>query len=119
LKSFAAEAKLTAASFSAIGALQNAELGYFDWEQKRYLPIPVEGQVEVASLTGDIAQSPDGNPAIHIHVVLGKRDGSAVAGHLVRATVRPTLEIILVESPAHLRKRHDMESGLALIALDA
>lgn len=119
LKSFASETKLTAASFSAIGAFQNAELGYFDWEQKRYLPIPVEEQVEVASLTGDIAQSPDGHPAIHIHAVLGKRDGSAIAGHLSKASVRPTLEIILTESPTHLRKRHDPESGLSLIALDA
>ncbi len=117
LNRFADEAALTAASFTAIGAFRHAELAYFDWETKRYRPIPVDEQVEVAALIGDIAAGPDGKPGIHIHVVLGKRDGSAVAGHLVRGDVRPTLEIVLTESPKHLRKRHDPTSGLALIAL--
>jgi len=44
-------------------------------------------------------------------------DGTAHGGHLVEAVVRPTLEVILVESPQHLRRRHDPESGLALIAV--
>jgi len=117
LNRFAHEATLTAASFTAIGAFRRAELAYFDWDTKRYRPIPVDEQVEVAALIGDIATGPDGEPGIHIHVVLGKGDGSAVAGHLVRGDVRPTLEIILTESPKHLRKRHDPTSGLALIAL--
>jgi predicted DNA-binding protein with PD1-like motif len=47
--------------------------------------------------------------------VLGRRDGSAMAGHLQEGHVRPTLEIIIAESPAHLRKAKDAESGLALI----
>ncbi len=64
-------------------------------------------------------QPADGKPAIHIHVVVGRRDGSAMAGHLGEAHVRPTLEAILTESPAHLRKRVDPESGLALIRIDA
>src|SRR5712671_3445851 len=66
-------------------------------------------------LPGIIALGPDGNPALHIHCVLGRRDGAALAGHLIEGKVRPTLEVILTESPAHLRKRHDPESGLALI----
>jgi uncharacterized protein len=49
--------------------------------------------------------------------VLGRRDGAAVAGHLLEGHVRPTLEVVLTESPVHLRKRHDPESGLALIDL--
>jgi predicted DNA-binding protein with PD1-like motif len=48
--------------------------------------------------------------------VLGKRDATALGGHLLEARVRPTLELVLVESPAHLRKEHDPESGLALVA---
>lgn len=106
---------LEAASFKAIGALSGATLAFFDWEAKKYLPISVEEQVEVASLTGDIATGPDGKPALHIHAVLGKRDGSAVAGHLQAGTVRPTLEIILTDAPGHLRKRFDPEVGIALI----
>ena len=92
---------------------------YFDWEKKDYLRIPVREHVEVASLVGDIAQAPSGAPALHIHLVVGKRDGSALAGHLGEAHVRPTLEVIISESPAHLRKVKDEGTGLALIQPEA
>lgn len=118
LKRFAEEKELTAASFKAIGAFSSATLAFFDWEQKTYLPIAVDEQVEVASLTGDVASGPDGEPAVHIHAVLGKRNGAAVAGHLERAVVRPTLEVILTEAPRQLRKRFFPDLGLALIDPD-
>ena len=54
-------------------------------------------------------------PALHLHLVVAKRDGSAMAGHLGEAHVRPTLEVIMTESPTHLRKVKDLESRLALI----
>lgn len=115
LEQFAEEQKLSAAQFSAIGALSDGVITYFDWETKKYLENPVDEQVEVASLIGDVALAPDGSRAIHIHTVLGRRDGTALAGHLARGHVRPTLEVVLTESPAHLRKRHDPQSGLTLI----
>jgi hypothetical protein len=118
LQTFVEKERISAAQFTAIGALSDAKLNYFDWEQKTYLPIPVREQVEVASLIGDVALSPEGKPALHVHVVLGRRDGSALAGHLAEAHVRPTLEVILTEPPAHLMKAHDPESGLALIRPD-
>lgn len=118
LKDFVTREKITAAQISAIGALSDVVLEYFDWEKKDYLKIPLREQVEVASLLGDVAEA-DGKPAIHLHIVVGRRDGSAMAGHLGEAHVRPTLEVILTESPVHLRKRHDPESGLALIRTDA
>jgi predicted DNA-binding protein with PD1-like motif len=106
---------VTAAQFTAIGALSDVVLMYFDWQKKTYLRIPVQEQVEVASLIGDVAIAPGGAAALHAHLVIGKRDGSAMAGHLGEAHVRPTLEVILTESPAHLRKTKDPTSGLALI----
>jgi len=115
LNIFATENNLEAATFKAIGALSEATLAYFDWDKGEYLPIPVVEQVEVASLTGDVASGPDGKPAVHVHAVLGKRDGGAVAGHLKSGLVRPTLEIILTEAPGHLRKRFDPKTGIALI----
>lgn len=116
LKEFAVRERLSAAQITAIGALSDVVLAYFDWQSKKYQHIPVREQVEVASLLGDVTLGPDGKPAVHIHLVVGRRDGTAMAGHLAEAHVRPTLEVILTESPAHLRKRHDPESGLALIA---
>lgn len=118
LKIFAREHGLTAASFKAIGAFERAELSFFDWPTKTYEPIPVNEQAEVASLTGDIAVEPGGEPGVHVHAVLGLRNGGAVAGHLNKGIVRPTLEIILTEQPSHLKKRRDHETGLMLIALD-
>jgi predicted DNA-binding protein with PD1-like motif len=88
---------------------------YFDWQKKDYIRIPVNEQVEVASLIGDVAEAPSGGPSLHVHLVIGKRDGTAMAGHLGEAHVRPTLEVILTESPVHLRKAKDPQTGLALI----
>jgi len=111
------EQKIEAASITAIGAFERAVLGYFDWETKEYKRNPVEEQVEVLSLLGDVAVSDEG-PALHLHAVLGKPDGGTVGGHLLEGHVRPTLEITLIEPPAHLRKRKDPETGLALIDLE-
>ena len=115
LAQFAKDKNITAAQFTAIGALSDAVLMYFDWEKEEYKKIPVAEQVEVAALIGDVAEAPSGGPALHAHIVVGKRDGSAMAGHLGEAHVRPTLEVIMTESPAHLRKVKDPQSGLALI----
>jgi uncharacterized protein len=114
LTRFAQEQNLGASSFTAIGAFSGAVLGYFDWEKKDYDRIPVDEQVEVLTLVGDIALQ-DGKPKLHAHAVLGRRNGSTCGGHLLEARVRPTLEVILTESPARLRREHDPESGLALI----
>lgn len=115
LKAFADREKLKAAQLTAIGAFSDTILGYFDWEQKQYRRNPVNEQVEVAAFLGDIALTKDDQRSLHVHLVLGRRDGTALAGHLMEAHVRPTLEVVLTEHPAHLWKRHDPESGLALI----
>jgi len=114
LLQFAKENRLAGSHFTAIGALSDVTLGYFNWETKAYQKIPLREQVEVLSLIGDIALD-QGEPKVHAHVVVGKPDGTAHGGHLLEAHVRPTLEVILTESPRHLRKRFYPESGLALI----
>ncbi len=115
---FAKENNLTASSFKAIGAFERATLGYFDIEKLEYEKIPVNEQVEVVSLIGDVATGEDGEPAVHAHCVVAKRDGTAHGGHLLEAFVRPTLEVILTETPSHLRKTYRKKFGLALIDLD-
>jgi predicted DNA-binding protein with PD1-like motif len=114
LTCFAREQRLGASQLTAIGAFQEAVLGYFDRERREYLKIPVREQVEVLSLLGDVVIDRDA-PSVHAHVVLGRRDGSTVGGHLLEARVWPTLEVIVAESPEHLRKRYDPETGLTLI----
>lgn len=117
LRDFAMREGVTAAQLTAIGAFSGAVLGYFDWNTKQYRRIPVEEQVEVVSLLGDVALDDDRRPALHIHAVLGRSDGAALGGHLLEGHVRPTLEVVLTESPAHLHRRKDKETGLALIRL--
>ena len=117
LQQFVRERQIDTAALTAIGAFERAVVGYFDWQLKDYRRIPVEEQVEVLSLIGDVAEA-KGEPALHIHAVLGRSDGTVVGGHLLEGHVRPTLEVILTEPPAHLRKKKDPETGLALIAID-
>ncbi|GHO55763.1 hypothetical protein KSB_42380 [Ktedonobacter robiniae] len=69
------------------------------------------------ALTGDITLKEDGTPQIHAHVVVGDSNGLVHGGHIMEAHVRPTLEFLLEELPAHWHRRHDPESGLAIIAL--
>jgi predicted DNA-binding protein with PD1-like motif len=115
LLAFAREHAINGAYFTAIGAFRDVTLGYWRWETKEYERIPLREQVEVLSLAGNVALAPDGAPKVHAHVVVGKADGTAHGGHLLEGHVRPTLEVMLVESPRHLQRTHDPETGLALL----
>jgi len=117
LLGFANANRLFDSQVSAIGAFSEVTLRYFDRQQKSYEKIPLNEQVEVLSLTGNIVQS-DGRPSLHAHIVVGKSDGSAHGGHLLGGRVWPTLEMIVSELPVHLRRSRDEETGLALIRLD-
>jgi predicted DNA-binding protein with PD1-like motif len=112
---FANEQTVSAASITAIGAFELATVGFFDFETKSYKEIPVDQQSEVLSLIGDVAEGDDGRASLHVHAVLGLRDGSTMGGHLLKATVRPTLEVIVTEMPGHLRRRKVEAFGIALL----
>ena len=118
ITAFAKKEKIRAASFVALGAFSRAVVGYFDWEKKKYMPIPVDSQVEVITLVGDIAEDEKGEPSLHAHTVLGLPDGTTRGGHLMEGHVRPTLEITLTETPAHLVRKKKPELGLALIDIE-
>ena len=118
IEDFARKNGIAAAQLTGLGAFSDAVLGFFDWETKNYREIPVTEQVEVVSLLADVALGADGKSTLHPHVVVSRADGIAMGGHLLKAHVRPTLEVVLTESPRHLHKRKDTESGLALIATE-
>jgi uncharacterized protein len=119
LTKFANDAKLTAASLTAIGAFEKATIGWFDFQKKTYKKIEVEEQCEVLSVIGDVAIGDDGKASLHIHVVLGLSDGATRGGHLLAGWVRPTLEVMLVDTPSHLRRKRKPDLGIALIDLEA
>jgi uncharacterized protein len=101
------------AHLTAIGAFTEVTLGYFDRQRKDYKEIPIREQVEVLSFVGNIAVT-DGKAQLHAHIVVGKSDGSAHGGHFLGGRVWPTLEMMITELPAHLRRVHDRETGLTL-----
>jgi len=114
LTDFAIAQHIEDGHFTAIGAVSKATLGWLDLSQKVYRAIPVDQQVEVLSMIGDIA-SFNGRPVVHAHMVLGKQDGSTVGGHLWEAYVNPTLEVFLTISIVPLQKSPDPVSGMKLI----
>ena len=116
LTDLAKEQGLSAAHFTAIGALRAAVLGFFDVSQREYRRFGIDEQVEVLSLVGNVALE-DNEPRIHAHIVVGKFNGTTLGGHLLEAHVRPTLEVVLVETPHHFRRRFDPATGLALLDL--
>lgn len=117
LKEFAEAEHLAAAHFTGIGAFADVTVAWFDLKRRSYQPIQIAEQVEVLSLIGDVAEF-KGKPSVHAHICIAKRDGTAHGGHLQKGRVRPTLELIVIESPAHLRKSFRAEFGLPLIDLD-
>jgi predicted DNA-binding protein with PD1-like motif len=113
---FANQENISAAQLTAIGAFSNAVLGFFDFDKKDYNRIEINEQTEVLSMIGDLTLYKN-EPKLHAHVVLGKRDGTAHGGHLLEATVNPTLEIILTESPEFLERELDKQTGIPLIRI--
>jgi uncharacterized protein len=114
LLAFARKHKLVAGHLTGIGAISDAVIGYFDPLKKTYLRNHEQGQAEVLSLTGNLALN-DNEPFFHVHVALGRRDGSARGGHLFEATVRPTVELVLTAYPKPVRRKIDPETGLPLL----
>lgn len=120
MMAFARQFHLGASQLSATGGLSAATLGYLEPQSGTIKEIPVAHQVEVLSLAGTITRSGDVTadglePRVHAAVVLGRSDGSTVGGRLVRGTVWPALEILVIESPKYLHRRTDEATGLALI----
>jgi predicted DNA-binding protein with PD1-like motif len=119
LTKFANDAGTTAASLTAIGAFEQATVGWFDFEKKTYRKIEVAEQCEVLSAIGDVAVGDDGSASLHLHVVLGLSDGTTRGGHLLEGRVRPTLEVVVTDTPAKLRRKKRADIGIALIDIEA
>jgi len=117
LTQFARSEQLEAAQITAVGAFEHATVGWFDRAARDYRRIHVDQQCELLSLIGDVADGQDG-PVLHMHVVLGLSDGTTRGGHLLEARVFPTLEAVVTETPARLRKVFRPDIGIALIDLD-
>lgn len=116
LTEFARSEQIVSAQFSGVGGFERAVLAYYNMESKAYEQIPVDEQVEVLSINGNIARY-KGDPRIHAHCVVGHRDGRTTGGHLLQAIVRPTLELMLEELADAIERKDNAEAGIPLIEL--
>jgi predicted DNA-binding protein with PD1-like motif len=114
LSAFAQKYHVTSAHFTAIGGLSRASLAWFDPKRDMFKKIPIDGQVEVLAMIGDIALY-QGKPVVHMHMVVGSSDGTTRGGHVLAAYVFPTLEVMVTVDPIAMQKRLDPENGLTLI----
>jgi predicted DNA-binding protein with PD1-like motif len=97
---------IKAADFTALGAVTDAVIGYYDPPARDYRRTSLSQQMEIVSLIGDAAPT-NGGAGLHAHVGLGFADGTMHGGHLFEAHAFPTLEMFLIASPTPLQRRHD------------
>lgn len=104
---------IKAGSFTAIGALKRAELGYYDQRSHEYRKIKIESAYEMASCIGNVSLK-DGEPFVHVHVVLSNEKGETKAGHLLEGIIF-AVEIHLrqLEGPK-LERKYDEVTELML-----
>jgi predicted DNA-binding protein with PD1-like motif len=113
LTEFAERNKIAAGHFTGIGALQSARFGWFDPARKAYRNIPINQQVELISLVGDVGLA-NGGPQIHAHGAVSLPSGEVRGGHLLQAIAWPTLEVFFTAYATTLVKRSDEETDLFL-----
>lgn len=114
LRGFAAEHDLQSATFHGIGAFSKATIAFFDRESKVYNPIAVDEQVEVLHVAGNLTWH-EGDVRVHAHATLGRPDGATLGGHLVDATVWPTLELQCQTYTTRVERVQNEAVGLPLI----
>ncbi|WP_232686747.1 PPC domain-containing DNA-binding protein [Halobacterium zhouii] len=112
LEELAAAEDLDAAWFTAMGAVQDAELWYYDQDDFEYKAARFEEPLEVAACVGNISLL-EGELFAHTHAVLSRRSGQALAGHLDRATVFAG-EVYVCELDTTLEREHDDATDLDL-----
>ena len=105
--------EITVATFTAIGALKRAKLGFYDQEKHEYREITLDSPHEIASCVGNISVK-DGRPFVHAHAVLADKNGNTKAGHLLEGVVFAA-EVHLRElKGAKLARKYDTVTGLSL-----
>jgi uncharacterized protein len=89
------ERNITSGHITGLGGLSGALLAWGDPEVGAFKMIRVDEKCELISLLGHVAVR-DGKPYVHLHAVVGFRDGSTKAGHVMEAHVAPLAEVSLV-----------------------
>jgi len=116
LKAVAREERIPGAALTGLGAVREATLALYDPAERRYVETRFEEDLEIASMTGNLAWLGD-EPIPHVHGVLSRTDCTTSAGHVMRAVVSVTAEVMLTVYPERLTRERDETVGLNLLNL--
>lgn len=105
--------KIRLATVEALGAVNDFTVGVFFTDEKKYYSNRFQGAYEIVSLTGTISTM-DGNFYQHLHMSAGDAKGSVKGGHLNRANVSATCEMIIRIIDGEVDRYFDEEIGLNL-----
>lgn len=114
LTHFIVEANLQAASISGLGALDDVTIAFYHLDRKEYDTKLFHGGYELVSLNGNITRF-ENKPVIHIHAALGKEDYSVIGGHIMDATIGPTVELTIIPLPGKINRERSEDIGLNLM----
>lgn len=119
LTDYCAKQGIKAAVFNGIGAVERIKIGYYELKTKKYFWSEEEGDLEVASMNGNVAIV-DGKPFVHAHAVLSRCDDtySCIGAHVKEAYVAVTLEVFLEELDMKLGRALNEEIGLKLLTFN-
>jgi len=112
IEAFAEEEDIDAAFFYGLGAVEDAELMFYDQERREYDSMVFAEPLEVAACVGNVSLL-DGDPFAHTHAVLSRPDGETLAGHLDSATVWAG-ELYVRAFDTTLERQHDEPTDLDL-----
>lgn len=104
------------ATMTGLGAARGATVSYYVADTKEYEQHVFDEQMEVVSLIGNVALR-EGQPFIHAHVALGRRDLSLIGGHLNDLSIYPTLEVWLRPEAEPVRRAFDESCRLWVMQL--
>ncbi|MGN0131234.1 MAG: PPC domain-containing DNA-binding protein [Lachnospiraceae bacterium] len=101
------------ASISALGAVGDFTVGVFKTEEKKYYANTFQGNFEIVSLTGTV-NTMDGKFYTHIHMSAGDEHGKVYGGHLNRAVISATCEMVITVIDGVVDRQFDEQIGLNL-----
>ena len=117
LTEFCKRKGILSGSFTAIGAVMQSKIGFYDLAAKKYGSFEYPEEREVASMTGNISQV-GGSPFIHAHATLSDmKSNDPIGGHVFEAKVAVTLEVHLIAFNESVSRASDDEIGLKLLDL--
>ena len=101
------------ANVNALGATNEFTVGVFKTDEKKYYSNEFRGDFEIVSLTGTI-NTMNGEFYTHIHMSAGNEKGEVFGGHLNRAIVSATCEMVINIIDGVVDREFNDEIGLNL-----